>query len=331
MESALQRFIANPVETIALGQLFNLAMQEFYTFILVFIRVSGLMIIGPSFGQAIIPPNIRALLVFTLAIIITPSLSNVSQTAFHRLDENRDGRLTQAEVPEQLEQQFTQLLVSNGKQQSGFLTASEFRFSLRMPSSLLDLLWTAVKELSLGLFLGLGVFIILSGLQLAGEMIDQQTGFSLGRISNPGMGVEGTITGQTLFMLGMTILLVLEPIGGHLMMLSSLLETFQTLPIGNAFVTTGAVDLLRDLVHQSLVLGVQVAAPLMAVMSLVALTMGFLGHPVPQVNVLVLGFPIRAMINLLILSVSFSGVGRLLVDWIPHVIDSMRQALTGLT
>ena len=75
-----------------------------------------------------------------------------------------------------------------------------------------------------------------------------------------------------------------------------------------------AIDLLRDLVHQSLVLGLQIAAPLMAAMSLVALTMGFLGHSVPQINVLVIGFPVRALMSLTVLMASLSGVARLVVD-----------------
>ena len=110
-------------------------------------------------------------------------------------------------------------------------------------------------------------------------------------------------------------------------MVAALVETFQTLPIGEATVSVSAVELLRDLVHQSLVLAVQVAAPLLATMSLVALAMGFLGHTVPQINVLVVGFPIRALTNLLVLSLSMSGVARAVVDVVPKVIDQIRQAL----
>ena len=62
-------------------------------------------------------------------------------------------------------------------------------------------------------------------------------------------------------------------------------------------------------------------------MSLVALTMGFLGHTVPQVNVLVIGFPVRAMVSLLVLSATFSGASRAVVDIVPGVIDQLRHVL----
>ena len=69
---------------------------------------------------------------------------------------------------------------------------------------------------------------------------------------------------------------------------------------------------------------------LLATMTLVALTMGFLGHTVPQVNVLIVGFPIRAMISLLVIAVTLSGVGRVVVDLVPSVIDDIRKILTAV-
>ena len=99
--------------------------------------------------------------------------------------------------------------------------------------------------------------------------------------------------------------------------------------LGEAFVNIAVIDLLRDLVHQSLVLGVQVAAPLLASMSLVALTMGFLGHSVPQINVLVVGFPIRAAVSLLVLTASLSGLARSVIDLVPATIDALVRAIGG--
>jgi flagellar biosynthetic protein FliR len=57
--------------------------------------------------------------------------------------------------------------------------------------------------------------------------------------------------------------------------------------------------------------------------------MGFLGHSVPQIHVLVIGFPIRVLMSLTVLVASLSGVARHVVDVIPRVIDSLQQALTG--
>ncbi|HUG93444.1 MAG TPA: flagellar biosynthetic protein FliR [Planctomycetaceae bacterium] len=255
------------------------AMLRFYALTLVLVRMSGLMLIGPVFGQPVVPANVRVFLAVALSVLVAPTLPD---------------------------QEFPAL-----------------------PGSVLEYAHVAAGELAIGLVLGLGVFIVLSGFLLAGELIDQQSGTLLGEVFNPGLDTSGSTTGQLLYLLAVTAFLTMTPVGGHLLMVSGLVETFQTLPVGQAWIATPAIELLRDLVHQSLVLGVQVAAPLLAAMSLVALTMGFLGHTVPQINVLVVGFPVRALVSLLVLAVTVSGAARAVVDLLPVVIDRLTAALGG--
>lgn len=312
---------------------YGIAAQKFYAFTLVLVRMAGLMTIGPVFGQRIVPGHVRVFLVLSMAVVITPTLQSQTALGFRRLDVNRDGRLTRDEVPDQLRPRFERLLQRAGNRPDASLSKSEYVFRtshLEVPASLADYAWVAVGEFALGLVLGLGVLIVLSAMQLAGELMDQQTGFSLGEFANPGIEISAATTGQFLFLLGVTLFLVMKPLNGHLLLVGSLVETFQTLPVGEATIGMSTVDLLNGLVHQSLVLGVQVAAPLLAVMSLVALTMGFLGHTVPQLNILVIGFPIRVSVGVLILALTLSGAAELMVDAVPQAIDTLRSHLTGL-
>ena len=74
---------------------------------------------------------------------------------------------------------------------------------------------------------------------------------------------------------------------------------------------------------QPVVLAVQVAAPVLATMALVSLAMGFLGHTVPQVNVLVVGFPVRALVNLTVLAGSLTALRWNLAERLPGVIEHL--------
>ena len=186
-----------------------------------------------------------------------------------------------------------------------------------------------IGELSLGFLLGLGVLTILSGLQLAGQIVDQQAGFSLGEIINPDFDSTASISGQALFMLGMSMLLVFEPLGGHLTMLRTLIQTFETLPVGEAFLSQSAVELVGGLVQQSLLLGLRVAAPLVITMSLVDLTLGFLGHSVPQVNLQAMGYAIRAALCMFFLSVMLSGVPEVVAHFVPSALQSLNDVLVN--
>lgn len=330
MNALLDGLALGPMHGPEAPTLSSLVMPYFYGFLLTLIRLSGLMTVGPIFGESLVPANLRILLIVALSLIITPTVYDHGRNMFRKLDANRDGVLSPHEVPEGLAARYETLRKTAGKTGDAGLRADEFQINVVPPPSLLDLVWIGAGEFSLGFVLGLGVLTILSGMQLAGDLIDQQTGLSLGEIANPGLDITGSVTGQFLFMFATTLLLIMHPIGYHLKMVSALVETFQTIPLGEAFVTISAIDLLRDLVHQSLVLGIQIAAPLLAAMSLVALAMGFLGHSVPQINLLVVGFPVRALVSLTVLIASLSGIARYVTDFVPTVIDALRQVVAGV-
>ncbi len=330
IEPFLNRVFVDPLAGVTLQHLLGLATQHFYAFLLVLVRVSGLMTIGPLFGQSIVPANVRIFLVLTISLILTPMLNQQAKVGFDRLDANQNELLSRDEIPEHLLERFDSLVVTAGKLPGASLQKHEFSYPIDVPKTVLDFAWVGVGEFGIGLALGLGVLTILSGLQLTGELIDQQTGIALGGVFNPGLDAETSVSGQLLYLLGIVVMLCMEPIGGHIMMVSALVETFQTLPAGEGFLSVSTFEFLRDLVHMSLVLAVQVAAPLLAMMSLVALTMGFLGHTVPQINVLVVGFPVRAMVNLVVLAITLSGAARHVVNIVPYTIDSLRASLAGV-
>ncbi|MCA8986313.1 MAG: flagellar biosynthetic protein FliR [Planctomycetaceae bacterium] len=298
------------------------ALAYFVTFVLVLLRISGLMLIGPFFAHSSIPQQVKILFAFSLALIVTPALQNIRERGFEKLDINRDGVLTATEIPRPLRESTTidQAFVQNPDQ---VLTRSEFLKSQGIPSTLFDLAWMASLELAIGMMLGLGVLIILTCLQMAGESFDQQAGTALSEIFNPALGISVSPTGQLLFLLGTTALLTMPPFDGHLMMLMSVLDTFEVIPLGMTWTDVASLDVLRNLMTRSLALSVQIAAPLLSAMALLSVIMGFLGYTVPQINILVLGFPIRAILSTGILLVTLSGAADVIVDEFSIVLDQL--------
>ena len=305
------------------------ALGEVARFVLVLVRFSGLMIVGPLFGQPSLPFNVRVLLIVALALIVTPALPRHAERGFDRLDQNADGWLTADELPEGLRERHHAIVQAAHREIDTGLRRDEYA-ALRpapFPTNLLGYATVAIGELSLGLLLGLGAFTVLAGLQLAGQIVDQQAGFNLGEIVNPEFDSAGSVSGQLLFLLGTMLFLMLEPLGGHLLLLKTLVQTFETLPVGEAFVSLSAMELVGGLVQEALILGVRVAAPLVVSMTLIDLTLGFLGHSVPQVNVQAVGFVTRAGLCLLILMVLLSGVTDVVTSAVPRALEALHEAL----
>ncbi len=279
MDGWLDNFSIEGLMNLASRQVLDGAVRCFFVFILVLLRVSGLMMTGPIFGQSVVPVRARLMLILALTGVLSPVLCDNA--------------------------------------------------SMPLPTEMSGLLLVVSSEFVLGLLLGLGTMIVLSGLQLAGQIVDQQIGIQYGSIINPDLGGQAAISSQMFFMLGGLAVLLMEPLGGHLMLVQTLIETFDAMPVGQAVVFSGTPMLLTDMVHKSLLLAVQVAAPVLATMSLMTVCLGYLGHSVPQFNQLAVGFPIRAAVGILVLAVTLTGVARVVVDAVPESMQQMQMALSG--
>ena len=132
-------------------------------------------------------------------------------------------------------------------------------------------------------------------------------------------------------------LFVMAPINGHLLLVDSLLGTFSAIPpgaidaAGGVLLAPEAGDLLVRLVHQSLVLAVQVAAPVLAVMLLVSVMIGMIGRALPETNVLVTAMPARVLVGVLLLSMVVTGTGRVMTDAVPGMLDEVTSTLVEVT
>ena len=300
---------------------------RFVGFLLVFCRVAGLMTVGPVFGTPVVPPNVRVLLALAAAAVVAPALPGRSADTFRSLDGNRDGRLSGGEIPVPV---LDSLAARGEAPPAGGLTLAAFAAPAPLPRTPAGLARLSLGEFSVGFALGLGVFSVLAGLRLAGELIDQQIGTALGEVFNPMLGGSASTAGQLLGLLGTAALLTLPGVDGHLRLFGTLLDTFRTLPPGAGWVSGDAVRVLGELAGAGATLGLRVAAPTLAVMSLMSLTVGFLGRTVPQINVLSVGFPTRAAAGLLVLALTLSPAADVLAGLLSSSLTALHEALVGL-
>lgn len=305
------------------------AMQALMGFALVAARLAGMAFAGPLFGTPAITMRIRVALIAAMTFVVAPALLSMeSQAAFSRLDRNRDHRLTVAEVAPPLRPVLLRQLAEAGKPETDSLAPQEFRSPPIATGGIGALAWLAVTEFAMGFALGFGVMVIFSALQMAGALIDQQLGLSMGEMFNPQLGIEVGFSGQMLHQLGLVLFLTA---GGHLLLVSALLETFRTLPVGYAWIGPPAFELLPDLVAQSLKLAIRAAAPVLASMAAVGLAVGFLGRTLPYLNASAVGLPVRIVTGVLVLGLSLAGIADLMNDALPDAIVQIRNALTGFS
>ncbi len=197
----------------------------------------------------------------------------------------------------------------------------------RMPDTLtFDVVIVSVLgELMIGMVMGFALGLVFVGAQLVGMLIGQQAGFGLGRVINPMMEGQGTILGQMYFLVTMMIYLA---IGGHRAMMAAILDTFVTLPPGTVQFSASPmmVELVEGLLLSAYTMAIKLAGPALIALFLASLVMGFISRTIPQINILSIGFAVRAVVALTAAGLSMSSSFDVIYEAIFESIDWVRDA-----
>lgn len=182
-----------------------------------------------------------------------------------------------------------------------------------------SLISVVVAELGIGLLIGFGASLPLTGMQLGGRMIAQQMGLGLAEVFSPGEQQAGIIS-RLMFLFALLAFLVVD---GHLVLLGTLIDCFHTVPPGGFRVDQRVMDLILGLLSSMLHLAIRVAGPLLCLVFLQSVAMGFIGRTVPQMNILSIGFVVRIFVGVTILIAAMQTKAGVMVDAIWHGLGSV--------
>lgn len=155
-----------------------------------------------------------------------------------------------------------------------------------------------LKELLVGLLIGYVTVMVFAVANSAGQFIDIQVGFGMAQLFSQEMGTQVTINAN---LLNIVMLICFFMTNGHHSLIRILANTFYTLPPGNFTINFDVVGVITSVFVSCIVMGIQVAMPIVAATFLAEMVMGILMRTVPQMNMFVIGIPIKVILGLILL------------------------------
>ncbi len=247
-----------------------------YTFLLILIRTSGMLVSAPLLSHKGIPSWTKVGFAVFFALVLVP--------------------MQQGHMPEP-------------------------------PQQLGGLVDGVIREALFGLALGLAMNMVFMGLQMASRIIGVQMGFGLGAVLDPITGAEFGTFDQFYALL---VTLVFFTINGHYLVIQTLAETLRAVPLGTFDPFTLQLAGITSLMAGLMVTAVRIAMPVMAALFLADLGLGFVARTVPQMQVLVVGAPIKIVIGVLVLGASLPATMQLMNGVINSQLAGSSQQLLGV-
>jgi flagellar biosynthetic protein FliR len=154
------------------------------------------------------------------------------------------------------------------------------------------------SEILIGLIIGYGASLPLVAMQIGGQTMGHQLGLGLAQVFNPEFDEQTEVLSQFLFISSLAVFLLLD---GHHAMLGALVHSYQSVPLGGYVPDGSLIMLITGMLGSAYELGLRVAAPLLCIIFLETIAMGFIARTVPQLNILSLGFPLRIIVGMFLL------------------------------
>ncbi|WP_252503592.1 flagellar biosynthetic protein FliR [Sporosarcina sp. Marseille-Q4943] len=184
-----------------------------------------------------------------------------------------------------------------------------------------------IKEATTGLFIGIIAYIVMSAIQIAGGFIDFQMGFAIANVIDPQTGAQSPLLGQFFNALAILLLLTLN---GHHMLLDGIFYSYRFIPIDMLWPAFGEERLIEFVIRTfatTFAIAFQMSVPIVATLFLVDLALGITARTVPQLNIFVVGFPIKIGVSFLVLVTMFTVMIAMMRKLFEVMMSAMRDLM----
>jgi flagellar biosynthetic protein FliR len=182
-----------------------------------------------------------------------------------------------------------------------------------------------LKEIVVGLMIGFVAYMILVAVQIAGGFIDFQMGFLIANVIDPQTGAQSPLTGQYFYIFALLFLLVVD---GHYLIIDGLFHSYQFIPVdGMLYVKENFGLFIIKAFNTMFLIAFQIAIPLVGCLFLVDVALGMIARTVPQLNVFVVGLPLKIGISFIIMFFFLSLYMTIVKMLFATMLETMRMVM----
>jgi flagellar biosynthetic protein FliR len=179
------------------------------------------------------------------------------------------------------------------------------------------------NQVFIGVMMGLILQVVNAALVVGGQAISASMGLGMANMVDPNMGNVPVISQ---FLIICSTLLFLG-LGGHVLVITMLLESFKLLPIGEMI---GGEELLKLVVQWSSMIflgAVLLAMPILVSLLFINLGLGVITRAAPALNIFAVGFPAMILAGIILLAMSMNSIG-FRIQWLwRQGFETLSQAL----
>ncbi len=182
------------------------------------------------------------------------------------------------------------------------------------------------QQVLVGLSIGFAMRLVVTVLEVAGQLVAQLMGLGFAAMVDPQSGVQVPVISQFYIVVATLAFLALD---GHLLLIRALADSFQVLEIAPAGIGKDALWALASQARWVFSSALLIALPSMAALLVVNLAFGVMTRAAPQLNVFAIGFPVTLILGFAIMFITLPSLVFQLGDLFSAAFEFTARVIGG--
>ncbi|WP_433210089.1 flagellar biosynthetic protein FliR [Dactylosporangium sp. CS-047395] len=188
------------------------------------------------------------------------------------------------------------------------------------------LVTNAIEQAAVGAALAFLTMMIFAATQIAGNLIDLVGGFTLAFAMDPFSLQGNAVFGRFYGLITMAIMYATD---AHQLILRGFTSSFTAIPLNGTMSMAHFTQLVTTGAGQMFLAGLQIAAPLIAIMLAVDVALGLLTRAAPALNPFSFGFPAKIFLTLSIAGTAMMLLPNAMVNLTTRAIELTLRLYSG--
>lgn len=181
-----------------------------------------------------------------------------------------------------------------------------------VPSSMGDVGAAVIREVLIGLTIGMMLRLFLAALSTAGEVVSIQTTLGFAQTANPLLGQPNATLSTFLSLIGILLIMTTDL---HHLFIAAMVNSYNLFPLDKTGVPVGDAGALAvRTVASSFALGIQLSAPVIVFSLIFNLAAGLVGRVMPQFQIYFVSSPLAVIFGLSLFALSLGVIGMVWVS-----------------
>ncbi len=180
-----------------------------------------------------------------------------------------------------------------------------------LPDSLGAMAGWVLREVTVGVMIGLLLRMLMAALATAGEVVSLQTTLSFAQTANPLQAQPGSTLAAFLTVLGVTLLFATDT---HHLFIAGVVGSYRLIAPAQPLIVQDFATMAVRTLGESFLLGVQLAAPVLVFALIFNLASGLVARVMPQFQVYFAAAPLSVILGLSVFALSLGVLGTVFID-----------------